>query len=560
MYKSRARSGQTQAVRTPAKADKPQATFAAALALHRAGRLTEAIALYKRVLLIRPDLPEPHNNLGAALASVGRLDEAVAAYRRGIELNANNAETHANLGHSLRDLGMYEASEQSFRRAILVAPNNVEAHSGLGTVLMDLGRPAEAEASFRRAIVLKPDYAGAYNNLGLALKEAGRLEESRRALEQAIRLAPGNASYYDNLGAVRPFVAGDPYVAALDALAANATSLAVKDRMHLHFARAKAREDTGRPQDAFRELLAGNALKRQQIEYDEAAMLARMDRTRQVFTPDFVAARKDAGIASSIPVFIVGMPRSGSTLIEQILASHPDVHGAGELNLFEQTTDAVGKRLTGARSFPDTVAAMSEEDFRTVGALYVEKLVQRAPDARRITDKMPANFIFAGLIHLALPNAAIIHAVRDPIDTCVSCFSTHFTRGQPQTYDLAELGRYYRYYRNLMRHWRDVLPPGRIIDVRYEELVADLEGVVRRIVAHCGLEWNARCLDFHRTERTIRTASAVQVRRPIYQSSVGRGRKYEAFLGPLLAALEPGVGCGASPELIGEQPTSLVRN
>jgi Flp pilus assembly protein TadD/LPS sulfotransferase NodH len=546
LHKSRARSRQTQAVRTPAKADKLQATFATALALYQAGRLTEAIALYKRVLLIRPDLPEPHNNLGAALASVGRLEEAAAAYRRAIELNPDNAETHANLGHSLRDLGLYEASEQSFRRAILVGPKNVEAHSGFGTVLMDLGRPAEAEASFRHAIALKPDYAGAYNNLGLALKEAGRLEESRRALERAILLAPGNASYYDNLGAVRPFVAGDPYVATLDALSANAASLPIKDRMHLHFARAKALEDTGRSQDAFRELLAGNALKRRQIEYDDAATLARMDRTRQVFTPDFVEARKDAGVPSSIPVFIVGMPRSGSTLIEQILASHPHVHGAGELNLFEQTVDRLGKRLPGARSFPDIVPAMSDQDFRALGAHYLEKLVQRAPDARRITDKMPANFIFAGLIHLALPNAVIIHAVRDPVDTCVSCFSTHFTRGQPQTYDLAELGRYYRYYRNLMLHWRDVLPRGRIIDVHYEELVADLEGVVRRIVAHCGLEWSARCLDFHRTERTIRTASAVQVRRPIYQSSVGRGRKYGTFLDPLLAELEPGVGCAGA--------------
>jgi Flp pilus assembly protein TadD len=539
LHKSRARLGQYRAVRIPAKADRLQTIFAKALALHQAGRLAEAIALYKRILLFRPDLFGPRNNLGAALASVGRLDEAVAEYRRAIELNPNNAETHSNLGHSLRDLGMYEASEQSFRRAILVRPDNVEAHSGLGTVLMDLARPAEAEESFRRAIALRPDYAGAYNNLGLALKEAGRLNEARRVLEQAIQLEPGNASYYDNLGAVRSFLAGDPYVAALDALSGNAASLSVKDRLHLHFARARAHEDTGRPEDAFRELLAANALKRRQIDYDEATTLARIERTRQVFTPDLVETRKDLGNPSSIPVFIVGMPRSGTTLIEQILASHPDVHGAGELNLFEQTIGAVGKRLPSARSFPEIVPGMSDEDFRTLGALYLDKLVQRAPDARRITDKMPANFIFAGLIHLALPNAAIIHAVRDPVDTCVSCFSTHFTRGQSQTYDLAELGRYYRHYRNLMLHWRHVLPRGRIIDVHYEELVVDLEGVVRRIVAHCGLEWDARCLDFHRTERTIRTASAVQVRRPIYRSSVGRGRKYETFLAPLFDELGP---------------------
>jgi hypothetical protein len=402
---------------------------------------------------------------------------------------------------------------------------------------MDLDRPAEAEKSFRHAIALRPDHAGAYNNLGLALKEAGRLDQARSALERAIQLAPESPSYYDNLGAVRQFVAGDPYLAALDALSRNAAALPIKDRMHLHFARARVLEDIGRPEDGFRELLAGNALKRRQIDYDEATTLARMDRTRELFTPDLVEARKNAGTPSSIPVFIVGMPRSGSTLVEQILASHPHVHGAGELNLFEQATDAVGKQPGGTRSFPDMVPGMSDEDLRTLGALYLDKLLQRAPSARRITDKMPANFMFAGLIHLALPNAAILHAVRDPVDTCVSCFATHFTRAQPQTYDLAELGRYYRSYRNLMLHWRRVLPTGRILDVHYEELVADLQGVTRRMVAHCGLEWDARCLDFHRTERTIRTASAVQVRRPIYRGSVGRWRKYQTFLAPLFDEL-----------------------
>jgi hypothetical protein len=182
---------------------------------------------------------------------------------------------------------------------------------------------------------------------------------------------------------------------------------------------------------------------------------------------------------------------------------------------------------------------MSGEDFCALGKLYLDGLTQRAPGATRVTDKTPANFRFAGMIHLALPNAIIIHAVRDPVDTCVSCFFENFTRGQPQTCDLAELGRFYRHYRALMAHWHSVLPPGRIIDVRYETMVGDLEGEARRIIAHCGLAWDSRCLDFHRTERSIRTASAAQVRRPIYATSVGRGRKYQDFLGPLLAELEP---------------------
>jgi hypothetical protein len=187
--------------------------------------------------------------------------------------------------------------------------------------------------------------------------------------------------------------------------------------------------------------------------------------------------------------------------------------------------------------FPASVSEMSAQRFGDLGALYLDKVLPRAANALRITDKMPANFLFAGLIHLALPDAIIIHAVRDPLDTCVSCFSVHFTIGQPYSYGLAELGRYYRHYAALMDHWRRVLPPGRIIDVRYEDLVGDLERTARRLIAQCGLPWHARCLDFHRTERLVRTASAVQVRRPIYQTSVGRWRAFEKFLGPLVAEL-----------------------
>jgi hypothetical protein len=185
------------------------------------------------------------------------------------------------------------------------------------------------------------------------------------------------------------------------------------------------------------------------------------------------------------------------------------------------------------------VLAMSGEHFRALATHYLDGLLRSAPEASRIVDKMPGNFLFTGLIHVALPHAAIIHAVRDPIDTCVSCFSVHFARGQPHTYDLAELGRYYRHYRALMAHWYGALPPGRIFEVHYEELVDDVERAARRIIAHCGLAWNARCLDFHRTERPIRTASAAQVRQPIYKSSVGRWRRYENLIGPLLSELEP---------------------
>jgi Sulfotransferase family len=231
------------------------------------------------------------------------------------------------------------------------------------------------------------------------------------------------------------------------------------------------------------------------------------------------------------------MPRSGTTLVEQILASHPDVHGAGELALFERTAASVRASLSGAPAFPAVVRDMSGEHLQELGARYVTALRQLAPGAKRITDKMPSNFFFAGLIHLALPNATIIHVVRDPADTCMSCFARHFVKGQLHTYDLAELGRCYRRYETLMAHWHRALPRGRILDVRYEALVGDLEGVTRRVLAHCGLTWDPCCLDFYSTERSVRTASATQVRQPIYQNSVGRWRRYEAFVAPLLAEL-----------------------
>ena len=484
-------------------ADKISALSAQALALHRAGRLLEAVAHYEQILALKPRIPEIHNNRGLALAALGKFEEAAQAYRRATKIRPDNPETLCNWGVALGQLERYD----------------------------------EAEAKFRRAIVVSPGFAGAYNNLGLILKEQGRIVEFARALEQAIRLSPLEASYYDNLVAIRPFAAGDPYFAALETMAANTASLSPPNRMHLHFALAKACEHIASPERAFRQLLAGNALKRTQIAYDEAETLAQMDRTRELFTRDFIRAREGCGERSPVPLFIVGMPRSGTTLIEQILASHPDIFGAGELSLFEQTVDSVRGALPQSPAFPEMASRTSGEHIRSLGARYLETLTRRAPGAARITDKMPANFLYAGMIHLALPDAVIIHATRDPIDTCVSCFSVHFTKGQTHTYDLAELGRYYRRYQALMAHWHDVLPPRRILDVPYEELVGDLEAVARRIVAHCGLAWDARCLDFHRTGRTVRTASATQVRQPIYKTSVGRGRRYESFLKPLLAEL-----------------------
>ena len=279
-----------------------------------------------------------------------------------------------------------------------------------------------------------------------------------------------------------------------------------------------------------------------------------MDRTRAVFTSELIRTWQNVGDPSSVPVFIVGMPRSGSTLVEQILASLPQVYGGGELTHFQTAMKGIRTRPAGL-DFPELVSGMTSEDYYSLGAHYLADIERLAPGAMHITDKRPKNFIFAGLIHLALPNATIIHTVRHPIDTCLSCFSKLFTGELNYTYDLAELGRYYRHYHTLMAHWRRVLPAGRILDIRYEDVVADLEGQARRIVAHCGLDWDPRCLAFHQTERPILTASASQVRQPIYNSAIGRWRVYEEFLAPLLAELG---GIAGDPQSLDR--TSLSRN
>jgi tetratricopeptide (TPR) repeat protein len=368
-------------------------------------------------------------------------------------------------------------------------------------------------------------------------KETGKLHEAREAFEQAIALDPANFGVYVNLAGVRQFATDDPCLVTLESWAEQPTALSVADQIHLHSALAKAYDSLERYEDGFRHLLSANRLKRGQLAYDEAGTLGLMDRIRQLIGREFIQAHEGYGEPSEKPVFIVGMTRSGTTLIEQILASHPQVFGAGELPLLDQVAGSMRPLLPARPAFPEMLLEMMPAHFRTLGALYVRRMTQHVPAALRVTDKMTVNFLFVGLIHLILPHAKIIHAVRDPADTCLSSFATAFTRGHEHTYDLAELGRYYRHYRELMAHWHQVLPAGRIMDVRYEDLVADLEATARRIVSHCGLAWDAQCLDFHRNQRPIRSASAAQVRKPIYGHSVGRWRKYQSFLGPLFAEL-----------------------
>jgi hypothetical protein len=320
-------------------------------------------------------------------------------------------------------------------------------------------------------------------------------------------------------------------------LAERMTSLSIGDQMELHFALAKAYGDISEHDRSFRHLVEGNTLRRQQLTYDEAPTLNAFRRGQETFTLDLIRNMAGLGNASDIPIFIVGMPRSGTTLIEQIIASHPKVFGAGELGYVLKAVAELSGQDLQSIFIPYLASPPSPEQLHQFGVRYVSAITALAPKAERVTDKMPLNFLYIGLLHLALPNARIVHVRRSALDTCLSCYSKLFDGDQRYSYDLAELGRFYRAYEALMEHWREVLPPDIMLDVQYENLILNFEDEARRMVEHCRLEWDDACLAFHNTERPVRTASAHQVRRRIYTSSIGRWHPYAQQLEPLMQVL-----------------------
>jgi Flp pilus assembly protein TadD len=497
----------------------------------------EARDCFQKAVGFKPNNPRFHNNFGVASKELGRLEEAKSCYQQALRLKPDSAEVHNNLGLVYSAQNKWEEATASFYRALQINPKDPEAHNYLGIVCQEKGSLNEAENYYRKAIELNPAYAAAQNNLGLVYKDLGRLDEAEVRFREALRLKPDFAEVRNNLAQIKTFHADDPDLAALKDLEASGDTIPSHQRVHIYFALGKASEDLGEYDQAFQYWNQGNRLKRQSITYQIRTTEQLFERVVAVLDEAMFQRWAGSGCPSELPVFIVGMPRSGTTLIEQILASHPQVHGAGELKDLPRLV-GVGRRDNRQVPFPEYMEELRSEDLTRLGEMYVSRLRPHAPHARRIVDKMPSNFCYAGLIHLILPDARIIHCLRDPIATCLSCYGLLFKEGIEFSYDLEELGRFYRLYEGLMAHWRKVLPEGRILEVRYEDVVADLETQAHRIVQHCGLEWDEACLAFHATNRPVKTASATQVRQPIYKSSLERWRRYEKHLGPLLASLK----------------------
>jgi tetratricopeptide (TPR) repeat protein len=514
--------------------DYPEARNNLGIALQALGRSAEAMAQYEMALAARPRYADAHKNLGNLLGAARRYAEAAAHYQAALSIRPNDFESHAALGNILRWLDRPDGAIAHYGKALSINPAFIEAHVGLGLARHMLGRSEEAIGHYRTALEIDPTHVEAYSGLGDALQALGRLRESSLAFAQAADLTPNKAGGYWNLANSKRFAEDDLHFARMKELARDDASLTTDERIDLHFALGKAFADVEDRQRSFRHLRRSNSLKRGQIDYDEAAALGRLMRIESAFTAALMGEKQGQGDPSAVPVFIVGMPRSGTTLIEQIIASHPKVFGAGELRVMANLAEAIVD--SSGTLFPEAIPAMSGQHLRRLGGDYLRAVARLAPAAERVTDKMPGNFALAGLIHLTLPNARIIHVCRDPRDTAFSCFSILFARGHEFSYDLSELGRYLVAYQRLMDHWRVVMPQA-MLEVRYEEVVAEFEPQARRIIAHCGLEWDDACLAFHQTARSVRTASATQVRQPIYRTSIGRWRPYEDELQQLLRTL-----------------------
>jgi len=495
----------------------------------------EAIDCYQHALQIVADDVYCHKRLGDIYQALDMLNESAASYQAALKIIPGSAELHLLLGGVRFRQYNYDEARHCFNQAIAIKPDFFGAFNNLGNLYLAMRQPDKAVDCYRRAIALNPYFAMAYNNLGRSLRVLGDFDAAVTSYRKALELEPDLVPAHFNLATTVRHREYDSDMQAMERVIEKNGPDNVAN-IELLFALGKSYEDIGNTEKSIDYFLSANAAYRRQIRFDIKQVVREFATISSIFGRHLFEKNQGSGYESELPVFIVGMPRSGTSLVEQILASHPQVYGAGELDDLKRILYREMPVETRA-PFPDCVNDLGNSDFRDIGLRYVQGLKQWSSSATRITDKMPHNFLFVGMIRLILPQARIIHCVRDPVDTCLSCFIHYFaSESFGFCYDLAELGEYFRLYAQLMDHWRDVLPDA-MLDVRYEDIINDQEGQTRRLLEYCGLDWNDQCLDFHETERPVITASTEQVRQPIYASSVRKWATVEDRLQPLLEAL-----------------------
>jgi tetratricopeptide (TPR) repeat protein len=495
------------------------------LILAAQGEREQAVASFQAALQLSPKYLDAVMNLGNVLRESGARREALATYARAVEIDPSSAEGHCNLGNTLFDLRNFDAAAASFRRALALRPNYAAAHFGLGGALRLQRRPAEAHAACLAALAIDANYPQALALLGELHADEGRFTEAENMFQRAMLAKPDFAFGLVSIAVNRKMSSDDAaWLQSAERLLAAHPPPA--EAIHLRFALGKYFDDIQEYERAFNHYREANELsKRFGGKYPRETLSARIDGIIQRFDANFVARQRDFASSSQLPILIVGMPRSGTSLAEQILASHPDACGAGEVTYWDGAFAA----------FHDAaLAGNTEADiFPGLARSYLERLTALGGAAKRTVDKMPANFLYAGLIQAVLPRARIIHMQRHPLDTCLSIYFQNFPNMGHFANDLDDLAFYYDEYLRVTAHWRAVLPAQSFLEVPYEGLVQDQEGWTRRMLEFAGLPWDARCLDFHRTDRVVVTASRWQVRQKMSASSAGRWRHYQDFIKPL---------------------------
>jgi tetratricopeptide (TPR) repeat protein len=490
------------------------------------GAYAEAAALYEQAVQIDSLHAETLNNLGASLSHLGRYEEAEQCFRDSIAIKPNYVDPHANLGSLLRIKAQLVGAEASLRRALKLKPSSTEARVNLGLTLMSLGRLRDARACFAKVLKSVPRNVQALYGMAQVDALEGRFDEAESTFRRILEIDPKMPKAWAGLAGTRKLTKADAdWFKGAEKIATS--GIDPMEEANLRFAMGKYCDDVSDFAQAFQNFKRANELlKNAANDYDPMARSHLVDELIRVYSRDAVSNIGVPGSSSARPVFVVGMPRSGTSLAEQIIATHPATYGAGELQFWDRLIfedPAMSKGL------------LSELARIKIAEKYLGVLEKLSAIALRVVDKSPENSNFLGIIYSVFPNARVIYMQRDPIDTCLSCYFQQFLTGLNFTFDLSDLAHYYREHQRIMTHWRSVLPPGFILEVPYEELVGDQETWSRKMLDFIGLEWDARCLEFHTTKRQVVTASAWQVRQKIYRNSVARWRNYENFIGPLEA-------------------------
>jgi tetratricopeptide (TPR) repeat protein len=516
----------------------------------QAGLFDAAVDSLKTILKEYPQNVDAMRHLaGAYFGKKIQLDDAEALLRQATQMASDFIAAWLLLGTVLLDRNKYLDAIDAFREATKLAPENANAWGGLANALSRASYAEEGAKAYARSIALDAESPGIQMGYAHVLKTLGDQVAALQAYRSAIRLKPDFGEVYWSMANLKVFKFEDHEVAAMEKQLER-DDLSNSAQIHFRFALGKAYEDIGDFDRAWHHYHEGNQTQRSEVQFDPTDFEVRQSKVMEVFSRELLQERSGNGLDVPDPIFIVGLPRSGSTLIEQILASHSLVEGTSELPILPKIAGSIGRYRRDKVLYPEAVRDLRDKDWQAYGRQYMdESRRHRSTEKPFFTDKLPNNYSHVGLIHLILPNAKIINARRHPLDSVLGGYKQLFGKGQNFTYDMFEIAEYYKQYHAVMTHWHTVLP-GKVLDVHYEETVLDLETQVRRILEFCGLPFEEQCLRFYETERAVKTASSEQVRQPIYRGALGKWRRYEKHIGVWLEELD---------EIIRELPET-VRN